>query len=275
VDWKEFLASVIHSLAWPLAIAFVVYLLRKPLQQRLRELRRVRYRDAEAEFGDYVQDAELAATQAELPSPEPPTGELALSTELWPEISTAPRAAVIEAWLAVERELERLAEQSGVDVTERRWSPEVLSTELEERGVIEPGLAQVIRDLHRARNVAAHVQPYTVERDEVVDYVKLAGRVRSALRLARQSQAAAREGRTAYDLLVYHDVSDPTERTGGAIPSVGDDAESWFGSKIGGDRHVVAVGPGIYEGRVTVALAHSNRPMPELQALIDRQADDS
>jgi hypothetical protein len=180
---------------------------------------------------------------------------------------------VIEAWLAVERELEALAELAGVDPADRRWTPEALVRELQSRGVIDPALASVIFDLKGARNVAAHVRPYTVERDEVVDYVKLAGRVRAALRVARQSLQAATEGRTGYDLLVYHDLSDPTESTGGRVPSIGDNAEEWFGSEIGRERHVVAVGPGIHEGRVAVALAHGKRPMPELQALLDRQAE--
>jgi hypothetical protein len=138
--------------------------------------------------------------------------------------------------------------------------------------VIEPALASVITDLQRARDVAADERPYTVERDEVRDYVKLAGRVRGALRTARQLQEAAREGRTAYDLLVYHDVSDSTERTGGAVPSVGDRADEWFG-QLGENRYVVAVGPGIHEDRVTVVLAHGNRAMPEFEELLARQAE--
>lgn len=79
-------------------------------------------------------------------------------------------------------------------------------------------LAAVIAELRDARNVAAHARPYTVDRDEVVGYVKLAGRVRSVLRIARRSNAAAQEGRTCYDLLVYYDMSDSTPRTGGTIP---------------------------------------------------------
>jgi hypothetical protein len=72
-----------------------------------------------------------------------------------------------------------------------------------------------------------------------------------------------------YDLLIYHDLSDDTERTGDRAPDVGDDAADWFG-ELGRDRHVVAVGPGIHgRDRVTVVLAHGNRPMPEIQAMLD------
>lgn len=274
MNWREFIASLIESLAWPAAIAFGVYLLREPIRGVVGSLRRLTYKGMAAEFGEAVQDAETTATEAELPSPAPSPGEPALSTELRTEINTAPRAAVIEAWLAVERELEALAEQVGIDVSDRRVRrPKSLLRELWEGDVIDASLAAVIDDLNRARNVAAHARPYTVERDEVVDFVKLAGRVRSAVRLARQAHAAAEEGETSYDLLVYHDLSDPTATTGGTIPSVGDDAETRFGSAIGHSRHVVAVGPGIHDGRVTVVLAHGKRPMPEIQALLDRQPE--
>jgi len=235
-------------------------------------LRRIRYRDAEAEFGDAVQEAEISAEQAELPAlAAPNASEPALLTELSGEILTAPRAAVIAAWLAVERELNVLGDHSGVDVAEHRWTAKALTGELQRRGVIDQALASVIGDLRDARNVAAHAAPYTVEPEAVVDYVKLSGRVRTALRMAWQSQEAAREGRTSYDLLVYYDLADPTERTGGTIPSVGDDAEPLFG-ELGRDRRVVAVGPGIHERRVAVVLAHSHGATPEMQALLDRPA---
>ena len=68
---------------------------------------------------------------------------------------------------------------------------------------------------------------------------------------------------------MYHDLSDSTETTRGQVPSVGDNAEQWFGA-LGKDRHVVAVGPGIHDGRMTVVLAHGNRPMEEMQALLDQ-----
>jgi hypothetical protein len=73
---------------------------------------------------------------------------------------------------------------------------------------------------------------------------------------------------TSYDLLVYYDLSDGTETTGGTTSRVGESAER-FGL-IGKDRHVVAVAEGIHAGRTTVVLAHGKQPMTELQALLDQ-----
>jgi hypothetical protein len=72
----------------------------------------------------------------------------------------------------------------------------------------------------------------------------------------------------AYDLLVYHDLSDYTESSGDRVPSVGEAADGLFGD-LGKNRHVVGVGPGLHEGRITVVLAHRTSPMRALQALLD------
>ena len=69
-----------------------------------------------------------------------------------------------------------------------------------------------------------------------------------------------------YDLLVYHDFTDPTDTP----LEIGDSA-----SKLGfaPEMQVVAIGPGIHEGRTTVVLAHGFGPMPRMQALLDDSGD--
>ena len=71
---------------------------------------------------------------------------------------------------------------------------------------------------------------------------------------------------TAYDLLVYHDFTDPTDTP----LQLGDSA-----SKLGfpPELQVVAIGPGVHEGRTTVVLAHGFGPMPRMQALLDQPGD--
>lgn len=75
----------------------------------------------------------------------------------------------------------------------------------------------------------------------------------------------------AYDLLVYHDVTDTRHDT---APHVGTDAGSWFGDAFKG-MSVVAMGPGIHAGRSTVVLAHGYYAMPQVQALLDRSGPEA
>lgn len=72
--------------------------------------------------------------------------------------------------------------------------------------------------------------------------------------------------RVGIDLFVYHDLTDNV----GADLSLGADAGVELGDLFAG-YHVVAVGEPIHSGKdVTVVLAFGNRPMDEIQALLDK-----
>jgi uncharacterized protein YutE (UPF0331/DUF86 family) len=129
-------------------------------------------------------EPELAEAPAQELSPGP-AGLPALSSQLAYEIHRHPRAAVIEAWIAVEQELDALARAAGVDPGGRRRTMAVTS-QLRDRGVISPALASVLTELKQARNIAAHTGQYPLDSDEVREYVKLSGRVRDALRTEQE-----------------------------------------------------------------------------------------
>jgi hypothetical protein len=75
--------------------------------------------------------------------------------------------------------------------------------------------------------------------------------------------------RRAIDLLVYHDLTDHTSP--GVRLEVGASAAAEFGDAFEG-LYIAAVGPPIHDSKdVTVVLAHGNRPMPEVQALLERR----
>jgi hypothetical protein len=72
--------------------------------------------------------------------------------------------------------------------------------------------------------------------------------------------------RVGVDLLVYHDVS----AYSGTNFAIGTDAGSELGAPFAG-YHIVALGPPIHDGKdATVVLAVGNRPMEEIQALLDK-----
>src|SRR5688572_25366853 len=140
MDWMDFIASLVSSLAWPVAIALAVFWLRTPLRRALDglRLRKLDVGPLAAEFGEAVQEAEEAAE--ELPAPDASVEDRALSTELGYVTATAPRAAVILAWAAVERELEALADEAGIaqHTSDRpgRFAPSMLVYQLKGPGVI-------------------------------------------------------------------------------------------------------------------------------------------
>src|SRR5512139_2060588 len=58
-----FLAAVIGSCSWPITILVLLIILRKPMLDRLNDLRLFRFKDFEFEFGKRVQELEKEADQ--------------------------------------------------------------------------------------------------------------------------------------------------------------------------------------------------------------------
>ena len=50
MNWREFLASLVDSLAWPAAIVFIAYLLREAIRRRIEALRRISHKGTGTEF---------------------------------------------------------------------------------------------------------------------------------------------------------------------------------------------------------------------------------
>jgi hypothetical protein len=78
------------------------------------------------------------------------------------------------------------------------------------------------------------------------------------------------EGGVRVDLLVYHDMTVYAD----SVLTIGADAGAELGELFAGYR-IVAIGPPIHSQAkdVTVVLAHGDRPMKEIQALLDAKRD--
>lgn len=162
-------------------------LFRHPLKKVVTRLTRFEGFGVSGEFGEALEQAENEVSELPAPAEDAPTtspGEPPHSPAR--EIllaKTAPGAAVVTAWIAVEKELERIVgEYIGSDKSYRRTaivSPRDLD-ELVIRGVIPVELSRSLLAMKRLRNMAAHgaAEPSTVE---AVAYQQLAGEVLTVL----------------------------------------------------------------------------------------------
>jgi hypothetical protein len=77
VDGLTFTSELVKSLAWPAATVGIVLLLRKPMGKLLVLLKKLKYGDLEAEFGELVQQAakEVATAENVLASNKSPLAE--------------------------------------------------------------------------------------------------------------------------------------------------------------------------------------------------------
>jgi hypothetical protein len=112
MTFLEFAASVIRSLAWPVAIVALVLILQSPVKKLLLSLTRFKYRDVEIDFAREVAQLESRAKAIDLKprfrvraadeKTKDPAHILRDATQLVDEF---PIPAVALAWTAVEHEL--------------------------------------------------------------------------------------------------------------------------------------------------------------------------
>jgi hypothetical protein len=174
-----FIASLVHSLAWPAAVAVAVIVLRRPIAAALgRGVRRVRAGPVEIEF-----DQELAEVRQELRlSPElaaEPQALDSLGQELARLADVSPRSAVLEAFLRIEVRLGELLAGTGMDVP--RASGRRLAMLARDKGLISDETMTAIDGLSVLRNLAAHSLASDISPERARDYLALADAVLYAM----------------------------------------------------------------------------------------------
>lgn len=192
MDALQFIASVVHALAWPAAAVILVLILQKPLRELLPELTRFRYGDMEIDFGREVQNLEDRARTAGLrvpeqpPRPEPgqrePADIIADAARLAPEF---PEPAVGLAWTAVERELMQAVVRLKISPEHARYGAPLRNVALlHERGFLDGQTREVLDRMRNLRNAAVHParEMVRISSDEAREFIALTEAVTEKLK---------------------------------------------------------------------------------------------
>lgn len=176
MDWLQFSASIVGSIAWPLAAIIIVALFRKVLVALLSKLTKLKYGDIEATFGEALEQAEREGAAL----PEPAQGEQ-LPPALDDLAKYSNNSAIFIAWLEVEAALLDRARSAGLLKT--NMSALQAARELFGRQMLNKQTYQITRDLFNLRNIAVHpASGRFVSDQEVSRFKKLADKVTSLLR---------------------------------------------------------------------------------------------
>lgn len=162
MNWLEFSASIVNSLAWPFCVAVVVYFLKSELPNILGGINRLKYKDLEIDFEKSSSDIAARAKEALPPTEGNPRLGMSSLDEYMERFyamrDLAPRAAILEAWLAVEAAAVDLVRKSGVSDLRSAPGPMRLRDYLLKAGVLGPAQKKIFEDLRNLRNEAVHAQ---------------------------------------------------------------------------------------------------------------------
>jgi hypothetical protein len=187
VSWREFIASLVDSLAWPLSAAFAVYLLRQQLAALL-EAPMKRWKAGPVEVEYWEKEAALVAGSVaalEPPSAQPaePDGELSHLVEL---ADKSPGAAIVSGFALIEREVRGIAQAGELESADKMPLGRLVPLAAE-RGLINAETVSAVQGLVVLRNLAAHGPAREGEpsAQRAREYVALVQAVLYALRQAR------------------------------------------------------------------------------------------
>ena len=103
MDWKQLIANLISSLAWPAVAALFLFMFRSEITKIIKRLAHFKYKDLELQFENVKQQAE--ELREELAKEEPVIKSpvfTSLEDQILDAVERAPSAAILLAWSALE-----------------------------------------------------------------------------------------------------------------------------------------------------------------------------
>ena len=187
MNYLQFIASLIHSLAWPATIVVLAAIFRKPLRDLLQHLDRFKYGKVEIDFRRELDQIEAYARTIDLKpapkqiSPGPRTAEQILA-DAERLAADFPEPAVGLGWTAIEQELTSGTARLGL--SSDFPSPGRQIEALRKAGQLDDETYEILRRMRNLRNMAVHGSAAYggISSDEVREFLALAAGVVRRLR---------------------------------------------------------------------------------------------
>ncbi len=186
MDWLQFLASVVGSLAWPATVVTLIVLLRDPVTRVLLTLTHLKYKEIELDFGRELTQLEDKAKAIEV-KPQQPKAHLPVKKDEALFLDEAerlaqdfPEAAVAVGWQAVENELMFAVTWLAILPSHPFHNSAMKNAELlVAQKIINEGTFDLLKRMRNLRNMAVHRGHGVgqVTTDQAIEFVALAKEV--------------------------------------------------------------------------------------------------
>ncbi|MGF1689688.1 hypothetical protein [Photobacterium kagoshimensis] len=162
----EFVASIIDSLAWPITVLLCVLILKEPMGKLLGRVSKFKYGEIEAEFQERLEKL-VSFEQSEKIKIGTDTAEATVALEDLAE--TSPRAAVLEAWLKVQKATSAFCIAKGFS---QDMSHQGLFKLARERNLDIDAFQTAHQELRLLRNKAVHATDSDITTATARQYIK-------------------------------------------------------------------------------------------------------
>src|SRR5216683_6249720 len=190
----QFIASLISSLSWPVAIVLIILILRKPLSQIILSLQKLSYKELQLDFSQEVSKLVSAADRAKIPTVTIENGSRSRERIFTPSRSldgnfddqvtslakTAPTAAIVMAWSQVEAEIQSAINRLAISPDNPLYNSWLRNIRLlRENNYIDEHTEKILEGLRVLRNKVVHGEAKEEELTytQVMEYAQLAKRM--------------------------------------------------------------------------------------------------
>jgi argonaute-like protein implicated in RNA metabolism and viral defense len=173
VDWKQFIASIIGSIAWPVVIFGILFIFRVQVKKLISEIRKITAGGVDLELSKEVEKAVSVGQEVEAEQSSVTAGTLSLDPALLELAKNFPGAAFLQAFKQLEATILKI--RSRLTDRPHRTLNEVMH-QLKLKGHISASVEELYLQLRKVRNSAAHREQEemsSVEAVELMSQVKL------------------------------------------------------------------------------------------------------
>lgn len=154
MDWKQFIASIIGSLAWPVATVLIAYLFKDQIRRLIAHIRKIGAGGVSVELSEKVEEAVDAGQVVQAEKGLSPPDVVGLDPTLLQLVKSFPEAALIQSFKELETLILKIRQRLP-DERPFRNLYEVLKA-LEKKQYIPQSAVTLFQSLREARNAAAH-----------------------------------------------------------------------------------------------------------------------
>jgi hypothetical protein len=178
MDRLTFISNIVSAMAWPIAAVFIIFILKAPIVDLLRNIKRFRYKDAELDFKSAI---------TELKEEEPRSGkQIALAENQLKLVKLSPRGAILEAWLELEETLACAAEKEGVARTRAGGvsgkpvplDPSTFAKLLTESSRLSASSYDRFQKLREIRNKAVHLTDDVINQNDAEAFIRFVAEIK-------------------------------------------------------------------------------------------------
>lgn len=158
MDWKQFIAQIVSSMAWPALVIIILLIFKTELAKIVQRLGRVKYKDLELEFDKVKLQAEELHKDMpeELPGPKSPVFT-SLEDQILDAVERTPSAAILLAWSGLETAMASAVSRLGISPDSPSYRSPMHNIEmLSKYGGLPKSHVSLLQEMRMLRNRVAH-----------------------------------------------------------------------------------------------------------------------